>query len=167
LIPALINDVTIGLNAFSTVFTLDVYVKKFHPQASQEKIKQTGRFVIIIAAFIAIVIALLLSTLNKGLFELSQAAGTYLAPPLSTVFLLGVLWKGATSKAANITLFAGSAICLTLGIMQITDFPYKGFWLENLPALFLLLQDRQTLLCVKFIMAERILFVCHYSCQKI
>lgn len=128
LIAALINDVAIGLNAFSTVFTLDIFVKKFNPIASQETIKKTGRLVIIFAAIIAIGIALLLSTLNKGLFELSQAAGTYLAPPLSTVFLLGVFWKGATSKAANITLFFGSAVCLTIGIMQITDYPNKGFW---------------------------------------
>lgn len=128
LVAALINDVAIGLNAFSTVFTLDVYVKMFNQSASQDKIKKIGKYVILIAAIVAVSISLLLSNLNKGLFELSQAAGTYLAPPLSTVFLLGVLWKGATSRAANITLFAGSFICLTIGILQITDYPYKGFW---------------------------------------
>jgi solute:Na+ symporter, SSS family len=128
LTAALINDVAVGLNAFSTVFTLDVYVKKFSPGSSEKTIKRTGRIVMVLSAASALVIALLLSHVDKGLFDLSQSVGTYLAPPLSTVFILGVLWRKATSHAANLTLFIGSAICLTLGIMQITDYPHKDFW---------------------------------------
>lgn len=128
LVGALINDVAVGLNAFSTVFTLDIYVKKINPNATQQKIKKVGRIMIIATAFVGVFIALILSQLNKGLFDLSQAVGTYLAPPLSTVFLLGILWKGATSKAANTILFLGSPICLVIGFMQLTDYPYKGYW---------------------------------------
>lgn len=128
LTAALINDVAIGLNAFSTVFTLDVYVKKINPSVSERQTKTTGRIVMMLSAAIAVVIAIMLSNIDKGLFDLSQAAGVYLAPPLSTVFILGVLWKGATSRAANLTLFIGSAICLTVGIMQITDYPNAHFW---------------------------------------
>jgi SSS family solute:Na+ symporter len=128
LVAALINDVAIGLNAFSTVFTLDVYAKSIHPGASEGQTKRIGRVVMGLSAIIAVGVALLLSQLEKGLFDLSQAVCTYLAPPLSTVFLLGVLWKGATSRAANLILFGGSAVCVTIGMMQMLDYPSKGYW---------------------------------------
>ncbi|WAC13153.1 sodium:solute symporter family transporter [Dyadobacter pollutisoli] len=128
LIAALIYDVAIGINAFSTVFSLNVYSKNINPGASPARARLVGRIVIIGSSLIALLMSLLLSTVDKGLFDLSQAVGTYLAPPLTTVFLLGVVWKKATSKAANLTLHFGSALCLCVGIMQIADFPHKAFW---------------------------------------
>lgn len=128
LVAALINDVAVGLNAFSTVFTLDVYAKSINPNATEKQTKQVGRLIIVLSAGVAVGMALLLSTIEKGLFDLGQSIGTYLAPPLSTVFLVGVLWKGATSRAANLTLFIGSAVCLTIGTMQILDYPSRTFW---------------------------------------
>ena len=38
LIAALVSTVDSGLNSFSTVFTLDIYVKKFRPDATQAEI---------------------------------------------------------------------------------------------------------------------------------
>lgn len=128
LIAALMNDVAMGLNAFSTVFSIDVYAKKIKPGASYAAISRVGRLVMIGSALVAVLVAILISFSGKGLFNLSQAVGVFLAPPLSTVFLLGVLWKGATPKAAELTLFLGSAVCLGIGICHVTDYPHPGFW---------------------------------------
>nr|WP_295922849.1 sodium/solute symporter [uncultured Dyadobacter sp.] len=138
LIAALIYDVAVGINAFSTVFSLNIYSKIINPTASQARIRLVGRAVIIGSSLIALMMSILLSTVDKGLFDLSQAVGTYLAPPLTTVFLLGVVWKKATSRAANLTLYAGSVLCLCVGIMQIMDYPHKAFWPHFMLLTFLL-----------------------------
>jgi len=128
LIAALMNDVAMGLNAFSTVFSMDVYARKINPNATPEDISRVGKWVIVISAAIAVLLAILISRSGKGLFNLSQAVGVFLAPPLSAVFLLGVLWKRATARAAELTLFIGSAVCLGIGICHVTDYPQKDFW---------------------------------------
>lgn len=138
LIAALIYDVAVGINAFSTVFSLNVYSKIIEPDASQRKLRAVGRLVIIGSSFVAMMISILLSTVDKGLFDLSQAVGTYLAPPLTTVFLMGVIWKKATSRAANLTLYLGTPLCLCAGTMQLTDFPHKAFWPHFMLLTFLL-----------------------------
>ncbi|SDE84330.1 solute:Na+ symporter, SSS family [Dyadobacter soli] len=138
LIAALIYDVAVGINAFSAVFSLNVYSKIIEPNASPQKLRTVGRLVIIGSSFIAMLMSILLSTVDKGLFDLSQAVGTYLAPPLTTVFLMGVIWKKATSRAANLTLYLGSPLCICIGTMQLTDFPHKAFWPHFMLLTFLL-----------------------------
>lgn len=128
LIAALMNDVAMGLNAFSTVFSMDVYARKIKPDASTQEVSRVGKWVMIFSAFIAVCLAILISRSGKGLFNLSQAVGVFLAPPLSTVFLCGVLWQRATPLAAELTLFIGSFICLVIGICHVSDYPYVGFW---------------------------------------
>jgi SSS family solute:Na+ symporter len=51
-----------------------------------------------------------------------------LAPPVSTVFILGLIWKRATPLAAELTLYVGTAVCLTIGFCQLINFPSKDAW---------------------------------------
>ena len=44
------------------------------------------------------------------------------------MFLLGVLWKRATPTAAFLTLTGGSALSLTLGLLQLNNWPRAGYW---------------------------------------
>ena len=47
LIAALVSTVDSGLNSFSTVFTLDIYVSKYRPDATPAEIKWVGRLAMI------------------------------------------------------------------------------------------------------------------------
>lgn len=126
IIAALVDTVSSGLNSFSTVFTLDVVhqVKKLN----EKQIRYTGRLITIIAAVISLYIAMLFSWSGKGFFDLTQGVASLLAPPLSVVFLTGVLWKRANNVGAESVLFGGGLLCAILGICHILNFPYKGFW---------------------------------------
>ena len=128
LIVSIINDVATGISAFSTVFAMDFYGKKINPDASAEKMSQIGKKASWIAGIIAVLIAIFFSSSDKGLFELGQSLCTYLAPPVSTVFILGLVWKRATPLAAELTLYLGTAICLTIGFCQLINFPSKDAW---------------------------------------
>ena len=129
LITALISTIDSALNSFSTIFTLDIYSRRFNKGKSAENLVLTGRMVSLGAAFLAILIAVGIDNISDmDLFSLFQAILGYLAPPMSAVFLLGVLWPKMTAKAANIGLVAGSACCLLIGVLQLSEIPYKGFW---------------------------------------
>lgn len=128
LIAALINTIAAALNSFSTLFTLDVYSKSIHPLASAAKIKTMGQIFTVLPAVAGIIIAIIYNASGKNLFELIQGLASYIAPPLTTVFILGVSWRRATAKAAEWTLIGGGILCILLGIMYVQEFPHKKFW---------------------------------------
>ncbi|MBV4357486.1 sodium:solute symporter family transporter [Pinibacter aurantiacus] len=126
LIAALIDTVSSGLNSFSTVFTLDV-VAQFRELNDVQK-RTIGKWVTVVAAFLAVLVAVLFSHSGKGFFELSQGLVSILAPPLSVVFLAGIMWKRVNSLAAEVVLYGGGLLCLVIGACHVMNYPYKGYW---------------------------------------
>ena len=116
LVAALVSTINAGLNSLSTVFTLDIYVKMFRPQSSQHVIKRVGQIVVLISAIISVVIAMLFSRIQGlDLFGIGQSMISFLAPSMASVFLIGVLWKRATSQAALLTLVLGNIVSMGIG----------------------------------------------------
>lgn len=129
LIAALISTVDSALNSLSTVFTLDIYCQKFKPNASQMEQKRIGQVVTIAGALIAILTAITIATIpDKSLFEKLLAIMQFLAPPLSAVFIVGVLWKNANKLSALLTLIVGSIASVGTGICYLTGWPSQDFY---------------------------------------
>lgn len=128
LIAALVSTLDSGLNSFSTIFTLDIYARRFRPDATPKEIKWLGRMSTVVAAIIAVACALALDTIPRNLFDLIQGVIAFLAPPMAAVFLIGVLWKRATSAAALSTLIFGSIVSLSVGVCHFMEWPNKEFW---------------------------------------
>ncbi len=126
LIAALIDTISSGLNSFSTIFTLDV-ISQFTEMSEAQK-QRNGKWVTLAAAVLAVFIAMLYSKSGKGFFELSQGLVSILAPPLSVIFLAGVLWKRVNSIAAEVVLYGGGFVCLLVGACHVLNYPYKGYW---------------------------------------
>ncbi|MFL1012176.1 sodium:solute symporter [Flavisericum labens] len=124
LIAALVSTIDSSLNALSTVFTMDVYVKKFQPKASQKRIVKVGHIVTVVGAILSIFITLAIDSIKGlNLFDVFQSVLGFIAPPMSVVFLFGVLWKKTTAKAANSILVFGTLFSLTVGILYLWVFP--------------------------------------------
>jgi len=131
LIAALVSTIDSALNSLSTVFTMDIYVKKYRPQASQKEIVNIGRVVTVLGAVIAVVLAVGIESIKGlNLFDIFQAILGFIAPPMSVVFLFGVLWKRTTRKAANFTLSVGTLLSLGTGVMYLWILPNEkyDFW---------------------------------------
>lgn len=128
LLASLIGVSASGLNSFSTVFTLDIYATKIRPLATNAELQRVGRLMTVVAAGLAMGVAFLMEGLGKNLFDTLQSVVAFFAPPISTVFLLGVLWKRATPTAAILTLTGGSVLSLTLGLLQLKGYPQPDFW---------------------------------------
>ncbi|NJM14363.1 MAG: hypothetical protein HC896_02390 [Bacteroidales bacterium] len=136
LLAALINTIAAGLNSFSTVFTLDIYAKRIKPDATQKQQRAMGQLVTIAVAMLAMLLAMLFSNAGKDLFNITQGVAQFLAPPLTVVFLAGVLSKRVTKKAAEWTLYGGGALCVLVGIMYFVKFPSEAFWPHFYVAVF-------------------------------
>lgn len=131
LIAALVSTIDSALNALSTVFTMDIYVKKIKPKATRNQIVSIGRVVTVAGAVVAIFITLAINSIKGlNLFDVFQSVLGFIAPPMSVVFLFGVLWTKTTRKAADFILIFGTLLSLITGVMYLWVFPKEiyTFW---------------------------------------
>lgn len=105
-------------NSISTIFTLDIYKKFFDKDASEEKLVRVGRWAVVVAFIIAIMIAPTLRSFDQ-VYQYIQEYTNFLTPGVFAIFLLGFFWKRATTSAA-----------LTVAIMTIPLSTLLKFWPE-------------------------------------
>jgi SSS family solute:Na+ symporter len=141
LIAVLVGTIGSSLNSLSTVFTMDIYVKKINPKATNKEIINMGRLVVVVGCVFAVVMVLAIDNIKGlNLFDVFQSVLGFIAPPLSVVFLLTVFWKHTTRKAVNFTLSIGSILSLGTGICYLWIFPSADylFWPHYLVLSFLI-----------------------------
>ena len=141
LTAALVSTIGSALNALSTVFTMDIYVKKINPLATQKHIIAMGRVVIAIGAVISILMTIAIDSIRGlNLFNVFQSVLGFIAPPMAAVFLFGVFWKKTTTRAANMALTVGTAFSLIVGILYLWVLPADkyDFWPHFMMLSFLL-----------------------------
>ena len=108
LLAALMSTVSGALNSIATLFSYDIY-KQLRPGTSDHKLVIIGRVV----TFFGMVVAILSSRYIERFESIYQGCVTvicYIAPPITTVFVLGVFWKRASSAGAMAALYIGSAL---------------------------------------------------------
>lgn len=128
LIAALVSTLDSALNALSTVYTMDIYVKKIKPNASKKQIITVGRLVTLVGSILAVFMTLAINSIKGlNLFDIFQSILGFIAPPMSVVFLFGVLWKKTTKRAADIILIIGTILSLVVGVMYLWVFPKETF----------------------------------------
>ncbi|MDP4208639.1 MAG: sodium:solute symporter [Bacteroidota bacterium] len=128
LLAALIGNIGSSLNSVSTVYTMDIYIKRYKPNATNTEIIKLGRIITIFSAIISVMVALAIDSIKGlNLFDVFQSVLGFLAPSMSVVFLFGVLWKKTTSRAINLTLTLGTLFCLIVGILYLWVFPAKQY----------------------------------------
>ncbi len=128
LIAALVGNIGSSLNSVSTVFTMDIYIKKYRPDADNKTVIRVGRAVTVAGAVVSVLVTLAIDNIKGlNLFDVFQSVLGFLAPPMSVAFLLGVLWKGATSRAINGVLTAGTAFSVGIGVLYLWVFPSSRY----------------------------------------
>lgn len=124
LTAALVSTIGSSLNALSTVFTMDIYVKNVNPNASASEISRTGHIVTIVGALVSIVITIAVDNIKgMDLFNVFQSVLSFIAPPMAAVFVMGVFWKKCTTLAANLVLSFGTIVSISTGICYLWIIP--------------------------------------------
>ena len=106
LTAAIVASLAGKANSISTIFTLDIYQKKINPEASESSLVTTGKYTIVVAMVIAILIAPHLG-IEKGGFKYIQEYTGFVSPGIFAMFILGFFWKKATSNAALFATIGG------------------------------------------------------------
>ncbi len=118
---ALMSCMAAALNSCATLISLDI-VKRVRPNTPDDKVVHIGR----IATGVIMILAMLWSTQGDQfgtIFEAINKIPMTFAPAVTTVFVLGVMWKRGTKQAAMATLYIGSLIGV---IYFLVDMPGIG-----------------------------------------
>ncbi len=109
LLAALMSSLSSVFNSCSTLITMDIY-KKLHPTASESKLVNVGRIATCVVVAISILWIPLIRGLNNEVYQYLQSVQAYVGAPITAVFLTGILWRGATARAAFTTRVVGGLL---------------------------------------------------------
>jgi SSS family solute:Na+ symporter len=107
LMAALMSSLASVFNSASTLFTVDIF-KKMHPDAPEAKLVRIGKIATGVIVILGMAWIPIMNKIGGGvLYQYLQSVQAYIAPPITAVFLLGILWKRINAKGAIVTLFFG------------------------------------------------------------
>lgn len=106
LLAALMSSLASVFNSCSTLFTVDIY-KKLKPNTPEKKLVRTGQIATVIIVIIGIIWIPIMANISGVLYEYLQSVQSYIAPPITAVFLLGIFYKRINGLGAFVTLITG------------------------------------------------------------
>jgi solute:Na+ symporter, SSS family len=115
-VAATIVSIASLLNSASTLVTMDV-IRHVRPQLTGKRLVTIGRLATATLLVVAIAWAPQLARF-PSLWQYLQAVLAYVVPPIVAVFVIGMLWRGATARGAAAALTAGSACGIALFIVN-------------------------------------------------
>ncbi|XP_027883561.1 sodium/glucose cotransporter 4 isoform X5 [Xiphophorus couchianus] len=123
ILAALMSSLTSIFNSSSTIFTLDLY-HKARPRASEMELMIVGRIFILVLMCVSLLWIPVVQTANSGqLFEYIQSVTSFLAPPITAVFIMAIFWPRANEQGA----FWGLMTGLVMGLVRmILEFSYTA-----------------------------------------
>jgi len=107
LMAALMSSLASVFNSCSTIFTIDIY-KQISPEKSEKFLVNVGKIATVVIVVLGIAWIPIMEKIGGGvMYQYLQNVQAYIAPPVTTVFLLGIIWKRVNAQAAIVTLFSG------------------------------------------------------------
>ena len=146
LMAALMSSLASVFNSCSTIFTIDIY-KQISPEKSEQFLVNVGKIATVVIVVLGIAWIPIMEKIGGGvMYQYLQNVQAYIAPPVTTVFLLGIIWKRVNAQAAIVTLFSGlfllilrlgSEIAKNEGIIETgflydfasVNFSYMAIWM--------------------------------------
>jgi SSS family solute:Na+ symporter len=136
LLAALMSSLSSVFNSSSTLVVMDFY-KKWKPEATEHQLVKAGKVSTLVLVVVGLLWLPFLGLMSEQLYVYLQSVQAYISPPIAVVFLMGILWKRGTGKAALITLILGfvqGAIRFVSEILLKSKTITDGFfaWLANI-----------------------------------
>ncbi|XP_069336051.1 sodium/glucose cotransporter 4 isoform X4 [Eulemur rufifrons] len=123
IMAALMSSLTSIFNSSSTLFAIDVW-QRFRSQATEQELMVVGRVFVVFLVVISILWIPIIQSSNSGqLFDYIQSVTSYLAPPITALFLLAIFCKRVTEPGAFWGLISGLGVGL---LRMILEFSYPA-----------------------------------------
>lgn len=116
LLSGLMSQISGALNSIATLVSYDLY-KRHKPQTTDVQLVKVGRISAVVALIVSIALLPLINQ-YESLFNGINDVIAHIAPPITTVFLLGIFWKNASALSAQYTLWIGSFLGAALFVMN-------------------------------------------------
>jgi len=131
LLAALMSSLASVFNSCSTLFTIDIY-QKLYPKATESEMIRTGRIATGIVVLFGIIWIPIMQNISGVLYEYLQSVQSYIAPPITAVFLLGIFFKRINGHGAFTTLSVGLLVVILRLVLELTgkDLPVDSFWYQ-------------------------------------
>jgi SSS family solute:Na+ symporter len=128
LLAALMSSLASVFNSCSTLFTVDIY-KKLRPNAPEKKLVRTGQIATVFVVIIGIIWIPIMANISGVLYEYLQSVQSYIAPPITAVFILGIFYKRINAIGALSTLVMGIVVAFTRIVLELIkdDLDPDGF----------------------------------------
>lgn len=147
LLAALMSSLAAVFNSCSTLFTMDIY-KKLKPQASEKTLVLVGRIATGVVVVCGILWIPLMKFISSELYHYLQSVQAYFAPPIFSVFLLGLFWKRINSRGALTSLIGGFVIGMLRLVAEIFKDKLSGWLYTFADVNFLYFCVYLTLFCI-------------------
>ena len=112
LLSAIMSSLSGVFNTIATLFVNDFYLP-MNKNANQRKLVLAGRLATTVVVFAAILCVPLVKAISSGMYLFLQSTQAFISPPITAVFLFGLIFNKISSKAAFITLIIGEIIGLS------------------------------------------------------
>ncbi|XP_004679035.2 PREDICTED: sodium/glucose cotransporter 4 isoform X2 [Condylura cristata] len=123
IMAALMSSLTSIFNSSSTLFTIDVW-QRFRRKATEQELMVVGRVFIVLLVIVSILWIPIIQSSNSGqLFDYIQSITSYLAPPITALFLLAIFCTRVTEPGAFWGLLFGLAVGL---VRMVLEFSYPA-----------------------------------------
>nr|XP_012999733.1 sodium/glucose cotransporter 4-like isoform X8 [Cavia porcellus] len=123
IMAALMSSFTSIFNSSSTLFAIDVW-QRFRRRATEQELMVVGRVFVVFLVVVSILwIPIIQSSSSGQLFDYIQSVTSYLAPPVTALFLLAIFCRRVTEPGA----FWGLMFGLGVGLLRmILEFSYPA-----------------------------------------
>ncbi|HET8735043.1 MAG TPA: sodium:solute symporter [Pricia sp.] len=118
LLAALMSSLASVFNSCSTLFTVDIY-KKLRPNTPEKKLVRTGQIATFLVVVIGIIWIPIMANISGVLYEYLQSVQSYIAPPITAVFILGIFYKRINSTGAFATLIMGIIVAFIRILLEL------------------------------------------------
>jgi SSS family solute:Na+ symporter len=112
ILAALMSSLASLFNSSAMLFTIDFY-KRFRPQSPEKRLVLVGQCATVVIVALGILWIPVMRSVGDVLYTYLQDVQSVLAPGIAAAFLLGVVWKRASSKGGLWGLLSGLVIGLT------------------------------------------------------
>jgi SSS family solute:Na+ symporter len=126
LLAALMSSLASVFNSCSTLFTMDIY-RKLKPETPEKQLVTVGRIATGVVVVLGILWIPVMSGISGVLYQYLQSVQSYLAPPIASVFLLGLFYKRINSKGALAALIGGFVIGALRILLELKKSSLSGF----------------------------------------
>jgi hypothetical protein len=130
-LAALMSAAGGALSAVAALWTFDFHQRVIDSAASEAGLVRVGRGATVVAALLGVVVASLFAWFSGGLVSWLNDLAAVVAPAVSVVLVVGLLWRRPHGRAATFTLFSGILVAAALWVLSAALWSFHAFDSSN------------------------------------